>query len=413
MNQVEHTMPKITLTQALVDNLTCPPTKTKEDYFDTKTTGLLVQVLNSGRKTFYIRFQNERKKTIQKKLVSASLIKLAEARELAIKYLAQIAMGEDPFATKVELKKVPTLSAFITDSYIPYVKTYKRSWDTDVSLIKNHILPNFGKLYMDEVSKKDVIQFISRHSLTYKPGSVNRVIILLRYIFNLSIRWEIPGITKNPTAGIPLLEENNKKERFLTAAEASALVEKLNDSDNKMLQYIIPMLILTGARKNEVLRAKWGDFNFGQRVWRIPMSKNGKARHVPISDGVQYLLEGVPRYTGCEYVFPNPKSLKPYISIFTSWNTARKAVGLRDVRIHDLRHSFASFLVNSGRSIYEVQRILGHTQIKTTQRYAHLSQDSLLAAANEISKAVPILMAMPNHVINVPLIQITVVSSDG
>jgi len=399
-------MPKITLTQALVDNLTCSATKSKEDYFDTKTTGLLVQVLNSGRKTFYIRYQNERKKTVQKKLVSASLIKLAEARELAVKYLAQIAMGEDSFSAKAELKKVPTVYDFITNSYLPFVKTYKRSWGTDVSLIKNHIMPNFGKMYMDEVSKRDVIQFISRHALTHKPGSVNRVVIMLRYIFNLSIRWETPGITKNPTADIPLLEENNKKERFLTAEEARALVEQLKNSDNKMLQYIIPMLILTGARKNEVLKAKWEDFNFEQRVWRIPVSKSGKARHVPISDGVQYLLASVPHHVDCGYVFANPKTLLPYVSIFGSWNTARKAVGLADVRIHDLRHSFASFLVNSGRSIYEVQRILGHTQIKTTQRYAHLSQDSLLAAANEISKAVPILMAMPNKVVDVPLLQV-------
>lgn len=77
-----------------------------------------------------------------------------------------------------------------------------------------------------------------------------------------------------------------------------------------------------------------------------------------------------------------------------------------ELRMHDLRHSFASFLVNSGRSLYEVQRILGHTQIKTTQRYAHLSQDSLLAAANEISKAVPILLTMPNRVVDVPLLQV-------
>jgi integrase len=171
-----------------------------------------------------------------------------------------------------------------------------------------------------------------------------------------------------------------------------------------MLQYIIPMLILTGARKNEVLKAKWEDFNFDQRVWRIPISKSDKARYVPISEGVQYLLEAVPRYTDCDYVFPNPKTKLPYISIFCSWNTARKLVNLGEVRIHDLRHSFASFLVNNGRSIYEVQKILGHTQIKTTQRYAHLSQESLLSAANEIGKAVPILM--PSRLAEIPLMRV-------
>ena len=399
-------MPKENLTQSFVDTLLPDPDKSKCDYFDTKQSGFLLKILSSGRKSYYIRYRNQRGKQVEIKIADDNVTKLNEARELAIKYLAQIAMGEDPFSTKADLKKVPTLYDFITNSYLPYVKTYKRSWETDVSLIKNHIMPNFGKQYMDEVSKRDIIQFISKHSLTHKPGSVNRVIIMMRYIFNLSIRWETVGITKNPTAGIPLLEENNKKERFLSAEEARALVEQLKSSDNKMLQYIIPMLILTGARKNEVLKAKWEDFNVEQRLWRIPLSKSGKARHVPISDGVQYLLEGVPRHVDCGYVFANPKTLLPYVSIFASWNTARKAVGLADVRIHDLRHSFASFLVNSGRSIYEVQRILGHTQIKTTQRYAHLSQDSLLAAANEISKAVPILMAMPNRVVDVPLLQV-------
>jgi integrase len=245
---------------------------------------------------------------------------------------------------------------------------------------------------MDEVSKKDIIHFIGQHAKTHKPGSVNRVIILLRYIFNLSIQWETIGVTKNPTAGIPLLEENNKNERYLSAQEANVLISALQSSENTMLQYIIPMLILTGARKNEVLKAKWVDFNFEQRVWRIPVTKSGKARHVPISDGVIHLLQSLPHT--CDYVFANPKTHKPFVSIFCSWNTARKSVGLEDVRIHDLRHSFASFLVNNGRSLYEVQRILGHTQIKTTQRYAHLSNDSLLAAANEISKAVPILLSV-------------------
>ena len=403
----EHIMPKITLTQALVDNLICSPTKSKEDYFDTKTTGLLVQVLNSGRKTFYIRYQNERKKTVQKKLVSASLIKLVEARELSIKYLAQITMGEDPFAIKTALKTVPTLTDFIDNSYSPYVKSYKRSWSTDVSLIKNHIKPHFGKLYLDEFTKQHLISFIGSHIKTHAPGSVNRVIILLRYIFNCALKWEVSGISKNPTADIPLLEENNAKERYLTAMEANTLIMALQLSDNKMLQYIIPILILTGARKNEVLKSKWEDFNIETRIWRIPMSKSGKARHVPISDGLLMLLQSIPRIENCSWLVPNPKTQLPYISFFCSWNTARKSVGLENVRVHDLRHSFASFLVNNGRSIYEVQRILGHTQIKTTQRYAHLSQDSLLAAANEISKAVPILMSMPVNVIDMPLLQIS------
>jgi site-specific recombinase XerD len=109
---------------------------------------------------------------------------------------------------------------------------------------------------------------------------------------------------------------------------------------------------------------------------------------VPLSDGALTVLSNVPKLPGCDWVFPNPATGKPYVAIFYSWNTARKMAGLADVRMHDLRHSFASLLINSGRTLYEVQRLLGHTQVKTTQRYSHLSQDTLLAAANAATKAV-------------------------
>ncbi|HID00895.1 MAG TPA: site-specific integrase, partial [Piscirickettsiaceae bacterium] len=130
-------------------------------------------------------------------------------------------------------------------------------------------------------------------------------------------------------------------------------------------------------------------------------------RHVPLSDGAIALLAQVPRIEGCEYVFANPDTGRPYTQIFYAWDTARKRAGLDDLRIHDLRHSFASFLVNSGRSLYEVQKILGHTQIKTTQRYAHLSQDSLVSAANCAAKAVPIAQSMPESLEGVQLVGVS------
>jgi integrase len=357
----------------------------------------------SGRKTYYLRYQNDRGKTVQKRLGNAAILKLAQVRDLAVKCLAQISMGEDPFANQVALRAIPKLADFITQQYLPYAKTYKRSLICDVGVIKNHINPVFGSMYMDELKKQDVIGLISKMLETYAPGTVNRVVILLRYIYNLAIKWETAGILKNPTAGIPLLEENNQKERYLTPEEARKLVAALKGSENKMLQFIIPMLILTGARKMEVQKARWEDINWEQRIWRIPLTKSGKARHVPISDGALMILESIPRIEGCKWVFPNPKTHKPYNSYYNSWNTVRKSVGLGDVRIHDLRHSFASFLVNSGRSLYEVQRILGHTQISTTQRYAHLSQDSLLTAANEVGKAIPSLMT--SYVEEMPLLK--------
>lgn len=402
-------MPSQLLTQSFIDGIKCGNDKTKCDYFDTKTKGLLLKVFPSGLKVFYIRYQNQRGKFTEKKLAKtdASILRLADARILAQQLLSQIAMGVDPFEEKQQQKQVPTLAAFIADAYLPYAKVNKRSWKTDDSLIRNHILPAFGHLYMDAFTKQNLFSFIAKHKETHAPASVNRVIILIRFLFNSAIRWEVPGVKVNPTAGVPLLEENNKKERYLSESEAQALFESVAQSENKLLQYIIPMLILTGTRKREVLDAKWSEFDLERRIWRIGMSKSGKARHVPISDGVIALLEAVPRLEGCDWVFANPNTRMPFETIFYSWDSARKRAGLSDVRIHDLRHSFASFLVNSGRSLYEVQKILGHTQIKTTQRYAHLANDTLLDAANQVSKLVPLSAVMPKSVNAVPLVQVS------
>jgi len=394
-------MPQIKLTQPIIHKLEVPEGKRKADYFDTEQKGLLLEVRQSGR-TYYLRYQNERGKIQQKKLADASVLKLNDARKLAQEKLAMLAMGTDPFEQKAKLKDVPLVSTFIKDNYLPHAKSYKRSWDTDECLLRNHIIPAIGHLHMDEVKRHHMVSLFTKHRETHKPGSTNRIIILSRYLFNCAIRWEIAGVEKNPTAGIELLPENNKLERYLTAEEAQDLFRELELSENTQLKYIISMLLLTGARKREVLDAKWSDFDLDRRIWTIEFNKTGRPRYVPISDGVIALLQTVPRFEQCEWVFPNPKTKKPYVSIFGAWDTARRKAGLSDVRIHDLRHSFASFLINSGRSLYEVQKILGHTQVKTTQRYAHLSQDSLISAANTAVKTVPMMRSLTKSFAAIP-----------
>ncbi len=367
---------------------------------DTKVKGLQLERLRTGVGKWRLRSEDEdgRGRSCIT-LGDAPLLSLAEARALAEKKKKQIAMGEHPAAKKALHRQVPTVYDFIHNSYLPFVKSYKRSWKCDKGLLRKHIEPIWGKRYLDQITKADVIALMAKHRTTHAPGSCNRLLILLRYLFSCSLKWEVPAIKNNPTAGIPLMKEDNQKERYLSTDEAQRLYTQLQQSDNQMLQFIVPMLILTGARKREVLDARWEDFDFEHRHWRIHTTKLGKPRFVPMSDGVVNLLGSIPRFD-CEWVFPNPKTLKPYVSIFCSWNTTRGKADLQDVRIHDLRHSYASFLVNAGRSLYEVQRLLGHTQIKTTQRYAHLSHDTLLDATNSVNTAlggmfVPMVSASP------------------
>jgi integrase len=383
-------MPKILLTQVFVDKKHQTEISCKTDYFDTKQSGLLLKILTSGRKSYYIRFTNSRGKQQEKKIGCASVLELTQARTQAKNLLAQIEMGDDPFAKKALLKNVPTFGDFVADSYLPHVKSYKRSWGTDECLLRNHILPLIGSLYLDQITRRHMVDLFSKHKETHKPGSTNRVIILCRYVFNCAIKWETAGLPRNPTQGIELFPENNKRERYLTAEEAQRLFKALDESAADRLKYIISMLLLTGARKNEVQQAQWKDFDLERRIWTIPFNKSGQTRYVPLSDGAVRLLDTIPPVPGSAYAFANPKTGKPYKHIFTAWDTARKKAGLSDFRIHDLRHSFASALINSGRSLYEVQKILGHTQVKTTQRYSHLSQESLVAAANTASSVVPL-----------------------
>lgn len=376
-------MSKTTLTPTLVTTSVCPQGKRRIDIFDAKTKGLVLEVRPSGGKTFYLRYLDLKSHSRQIKLADSKDVTLSQARYLADSMRNKIAMGEDPLIAKAVQKSILTVQEFFYDRYLVYAKGYKRSWAIDESIFRNHIQPKIGKKSLSEVTKDDVVRLIhDRKAGGGAAGSANRIAILTRYMFNLALKWETAGVIRNPAAGVQLFDDPPTNERFLTVEEAQRLYESVCLSDTKMLRYIVPMLILTGARKREVLDAKWEDFDFRKMSWRIPFTKAGRPRYVPLSEGVISLLNSIPKINGCPYVFPNPRTCKPFVSIFNSWNTARTLAGLSDVRMHDLRHSFASFLVNNGRSLYEVQKLLGHSQTKTTQRYAHLSHDTLLEAAS-------------------------------
>lgn len=386
------------LTQKIVDSLVCEASCKRLTVFDRHCRGFVLEVRPSGRKSYFFRHKDSCGVTRQPKLCDANSISLKQAKALADSCRSRLLIGEDPFGKKTVPSQVPTFACFIEEQYLPHIKAYKRSWTTDVSLLKNHLLPRFADRRMDQISRKDIARMhLERRSGGAAPGSANRLLIMMRYIFNLALRWQVPGVDENPSKNLPLLPDNNKRERYLSQEETRCLYEAVTASDNTMLQHIVAMLILTGARKREVLDARWADFDMERRVWRIPTTKLGRPRHVPISDGVLSLLRDVPKTAGVPHVFANPATGKPFVSVFYSWNTARLRAGLPELRVHDLRHSFASFLVNAGRSLYEVQKILGHTQIQTTQRYAHLAPQTLLDASNVAALAVGAAIGVRSH----------------
>jgi integrase len=194
-------------------------------------------------------------------------------------------------------------------------------------------------------------------------------------------------LEKNPAARVPLFNRDNKVENYLDDDRLAVLLGVLRTDENRAVCQIATFLLSTGARLNEALSARWGQIDRDTRVWRIPASnsKSKRVRSVPLNDSALEVLRQVGTEGRHEHVFVNEQTGQRYTTIHKVWGRLRREAGVPFLRIHDLRHLYASFLVNSGRTLYEVQQILGHSDPSVTQRYAHLSSRSLQEAANSAS----------------------------
>ena len=381
-------VPTLLLTDSYISEIDCPSDKSHLEVFDSEIRGFYVDVLPSGRKSFRLRYRFEKKLRVVT-LGDVKFFTTEEARKMAIGLIRQSKQGVDPQAPAIS-DVGPLLKDFFLEKYMPYVKSYKRSWATDESMIRNHLVPKIGSLFMGRITPPDIAVFLQRmKSEEYASGTCNRALVLLRFGFTLALRWKVHGIESNPVVEIKNIKDDNKIERYLTEQQTIKLIEAVRQSESEMLQYIVLFLMYTGARKREVLDARWRDIDWAQRSWRIPKTKSGKIRHIPLSTGAMNVLEHLRLKVrhgllNEQAIFANPKTGEPFVSFFYSWNNARIRAGLPEFRIHDLRHSFASYLVNAGRSLYEVQELLGHADIKTTSRYAHLSRERLVAAVEVV-----------------------------
>ena len=379
-------MPVLKLDSTSVLTAVCPPGKAKETYFDEAITGFVIETRPNGA-TYALRYKDEYGRQRQFKIGHVGDITFAEAKKEAIRIKARTSMGKNPAEERKANRRIPTV-AELAARYLKFAETNKKSHDIDERYLRLHLLPRFGKLHLDQLRQDEIVEWLNGKVVSgYAQATVNRWQVILSHMMRLAKQWGIPGAETNPLEGVRQKEPNNQIERYLKPAETKRLKQAVEDSPNPMLKFIVALLLLTGCRKRELLDAKWEEVDIERKVWRIPTSKTGKPRHVPLSDDAIAVLQAIPRFGKCPYLVPNPKTLKPFLSIYNSWHTARLAAKLPDVRVHDLRHSAASNLVNAGQSLYVVAKVLGHSQTRTTERYAHLDAGVLLNAVNAASLA--------------------------
>lgn len=288
-----------------------------------------------------------------------------------------------------------TLNRFFDEHYFPHIKLTKRSIKDTWSTYNTHIRERMGSYLLDELSNPMFDVWVREQIVAgYQRSTVNKHIFLVNRILNLARHWGYIERSKD-LSNIQRLVLGDYKQRFLSEDEIASLLKHAQRTTHPHIYNVVRLLLLTGARKGEARLARWCDFDRAKRVWTVPRSKSGRSRRIILSTEAMAVLDDCVANAerlglgtdGKSYVFTNPRTLTAYDSFYAVWHLIRDAAELPDVRIHDLRHTYASLLINSGVSLYEVQTLLGHSSVQMTQRYAHL-QPNLLHQRADIVGAI-------------------------
>ncbi len=367
------------LTERLVKALPAPAGGNKITY-DEIVAGFGLRVTAAGAKSFVLNYRinrRERRYTIG----AWPDWTVAAAREEAKRRKRQVDLGEDPLGRRIAAREAPTM-VNLCDDYLERHAPTKRTGGEDRRKIERLIKPRLGRRLVAEVTMRDIEDFHRSKKAT--PNQANRYLALLSKMFSLAIKWE--WRVNNPCQGIEKFPEE-KRQRYLTADEISRLIEALAEYPHQTSVNAIRLLMLTGARRGEVLKATWDQFDLDRGEWLKPSShtKTKLTHRVPLSPPAIELLTRIKSEGLGDYVFPGKVADKPLTDVKRCWAAVCKKAELEGVRVHDLRHTYASILASSGRSLLVIGRLLGHTQPGTTSRYAHLYDDPLREATSRVA----------------------------
>lgn len=376
-------MPK--LTKRIVDAAEVRAT----EYFiwDDDIPGLGLRVLPSGRKGYVVQYRAGRRSR-RMSLGASTVLTCEQARTRAITIIAAAKNGEDPAAERDAGRKVITVKE-LADRFdkehisirvkASTAKEYRRN-------LERFILPALGRLTITNITRADVAKF--HHDLRHIPYQANRCLEIISKMFSLAEMWGLRPDGSNPRKHIRKYPEE-KRERFLSAAELRRIGDVLREMECEGIELssailATRLLIFTGCRLNEIMTLKWEYIDLSQKVLRLPDSKTG-AKVVHLGQPAIELIETAKQVADNPWIITGTLEGKRLSDLQPFWQRVRARAGLKDVRIHDLRHTFASTAVASGQGLPMIGKLLGHTQVQTTARYAHLAAEPVKVAADAVA----------------------------
>ena len=379
------------LDQAFVDrHLQCREGVARAEFVDPQRTGLYIEVraTSPGQGTYYLRYKDRNGKTCHQKIAKTTEVSLAEARKRARDLKAEIQLGADPRGEHKAKASIPTLSAYWDDAFFPHIRPRLRSWAKLQGMWRLRVQPRFGDVRIDQLKRLELQAF---HAELVGQGlsevTADHHLKLVRQMLNLAVEWGILAV--NPVGKVKLFNPDNRiLGDFMTPAELARLLAVLRTHENRPVCNLALFLLATGARLNEALSAKWEHIDRASRTWRVPPenSKSKRIRSIVLNDAAIEVLDALGTEGKSPQLFVSDKTKKPLRWVHKSFERLKLQADLPRLRIHTLRKQFALHLLESGKSIYHVSRLLGHSSVQVTeQRYAALSAEALFEAANSAS----------------------------
>ena len=358
--------------------------------WDAELAGFGLKVTPAGRKVYLVQYRlgGRAGRTRRVTIGTHGAVTADEARREAKRVLGQVSAGRDPAALRDEARAAQTVGSYLERFLDEHADAkLKGSTTTEYRRVSNlYVLPALRHRAIKDVNRTDIAKL--HHAMKDKPYQANRTVAMLSKFFNWTEKHGLRPDGSNPCRHVEKYKEA-KRERFLSEAELARLGEALREAEtaetaSPWVIAAIRLLTLTGARLSEVLTLRWDYLDFERATIRLPDSKTG-AKTLYLNAPALEVLSVIPRLEDNPHVICGERKGAHLVNIQKPWRRIRKVAGLSDVRIHDLRHSFASVAAAGGMSLPLIGALLGHSQPATTARYAHLSSDPLRAASDAIA----------------------------